>query len=133
MLQVKKDDQIKITKIVKDYSIFFDINNQHYLLHKSENDGETIWTLYNRKLNNFGNYKLTTINSTYNINLSKIFSKRNIVYNQIDINYFIRMLSIAKLINSEIDYKHVILMKEYKNKIKNLEKEIRDIKSKIYN
>lgn len=83
---------LQITK-VKPWAIYFDYDNKHYLLHGKADGYESIQELYERQLDKNGNYDLIFIKSRYGKDYLasgyiKSVSRRTIVYNQIDKEYF---------------------------------------------
>lgn len=83
---------LEITK-VKPWAIYFDYDNKHYLLHGKVDDYESIQELYERQLDKNGNYDLIFIKSRYgrdylDSDYIKSISRKTIVYNQIDKEYF---------------------------------------------
>lgn len=89
---------LKITK-VKPWSICFDYDGKHYLIHGNYELGEGSWqTLYERELDANGKYTLNFIKHCNHgpDNVSRDYIKRQngntIVYRNIDKEYFIGKL-----------------------------------------
>lgn len=84
---------MKITR-VRDWSILFDYDGKHYLIHGKYECGEGSWQeLYERELDKNGRYNLNYIkNITGNEyvfrDYIKDWNKKTIVYSQIDKEYF---------------------------------------------
>ena len=96
---------LKITK-VKTWSIYFDYDRKHYLLHETCDGYEYVHTLYERNINKKGFWTLDFIKSDYArtsvLNeYIKPLSWQTIVYNQIDKEYFIENLAIHGFIKSD--------------------------------
>lgn len=88
---------LEITK-VKPWAIYFDYDNKHYLLHGKADGYESIQELYERQLDKNGNYDLIFIKSKYgrdylDSGYIKSISRKTIVYNQIDKEYFREQLT----------------------------------------
>lgn len=88
---------LEITK-VKPWAIYFDYDNKHYLLHWKVDGYESIQELYERQLDKDGNYDLIFIKSKYgrdylDSDYIKSISRKTIVYNQIDKEYFREQLT----------------------------------------
>lgn len=90
-------NKLKITK-VKDWAIYFNYDNKKYLLHGSEYEYDYKYSLYKRKPVSNNRYELETISEKYTNNdyvtneFIKESSKRTLVYNQIDKEYFVNKL-----------------------------------------
>lgn len=89
-------NKLKITK-VKDWAIYFNYDNEKYLLHGSGECGEYSSNLYKRiPINN--KYELVYIKGEYTCDdyikgeFIKEYYKRILVYNQIDKEYFVNQL-----------------------------------------
>nr|DAR46291.1 MAG TPA: hypothetical protein [Caudoviricetes sp.] len=93
MINIQDVSLLKITK-VRDWSILFDYDGKHYLLHGTGESGEPDrQELYERNLNQNGKYDLEYKNVCYGteyVSRDYIKSKSNktIVYNQIDKDFF---------------------------------------------
>ena len=89
MINIQDVSLLKITK-VRDWSILFDYDGKHYLLHGTREIGEPDrQELYERNLNQNGKYDLEYKNSCYGTeyvsrDYIKSKSSKTIVYNQID-------------------------------------------------
>ena len=137
MLKITNLSLLKITK-VKDWAIFFDYDDKHYLLHEN-NSGETYHELYERKLNKYGGYKLEYISSKISNNslIGEYIRKRKpIVYSQINKELFIYYLTKNDFISSHFD----TIVEDQRRQREELEKEIllyenkiREIREKIRN
>ena len=99
MINIDDLDSLKITK-VKDWAIYFDYDNRHYLLHGSSELGEGSWQdLYERYLDSNGHYELRHIKSI--MYLSEYCAHdyilrqkgKTIVYKNIDKEYFVYKLT----------------------------------------
>lgn len=96
---------LEITK-VKPWAIYFDYDNKHYLLHGKADGYESIQELYERQLDKNGNYDLIFIKSRYgrdylDSDYIKSISRKTIVYNQIDKEYFREQLTRSGFIENE--------------------------------
>lgn len=96
---------LKITK-VKPWAIYFDYDNKHYLLHGKADGYESIQELYERQLDENGNYDLIFIKSRYGRDYLangyiKSINKRTVVYNQIDKEYFREQLIRSGFVENE--------------------------------
>ena len=96
---------LEITK-VKPWAIYFDYDNKHYLLHGKADGYESIQELYERQLDKNGNYDLIFIKSRYgryylDSDYIKSISRKTIVYNQIDKEYFSEQLTRSGFIENE--------------------------------
>ena len=93
MINIQDVSLLKITK-VRDWSILFDYDGKHYLLHGTREIGELDrQELYERNLNQNGKYDLEYKNSCYGTeyvsrDYIKSKSSKTIVYNQIDKDFF---------------------------------------------
>lgn len=96
---------LEITK-VKPWAIYFDYDNKHYLLHGKVDDYESIQELYERHLDENGNYDLIFIKSRYgrdylSSDYIKSINRKTIVYNQIDKEYFRKQLIRSGFVENE--------------------------------
>ena len=93
MINIQDVSLLKITKVI-DWSILFDYDGKHYLLHGTREIGEPDrQELYERNLNQNGKYDLEYKNSCYGTeyvsrDYIKSKSSKTIVYNQIDKDFF---------------------------------------------
>lgn len=109
MLNIEDVDKLKITK-VKSWAILFDYDDKHYLLHSDSEEGEgSGQTLYERILNENGNYVLYAVESKWYLEgslisdyvrlsktLNRIYSS-TIVYSQLSKRYFAYKLTLNGL------------------------------------
>jgi hypothetical protein len=139
-LIVKDLSKLKITK-VKSWAIYFDYDNEKYLLHGSSEDYEHSIRLYKRIWNGkkyeldciFGKFTITEdVKYKYikPIN-AKYFKKDTIVYSQIDKEYFVKKLTFDYYFGGIYEKEIKKIKKQIQNKqdkMNNLEKEIRKLK-----
>lgn len=127
---------LKITR-VREWSICFDYNGSHYLLHGQSEVGEgSGQELYERKLDNKGRYKLNHIKTKWhtddNIAWDYIrcnFNNQNkpIVYSQIDKPFFVYKLTKRGFAVGIMEQQ----VKDEENKIKCVESQIREYEDNI--
>lgn len=118
-------DNVEKLVITKDrgYAIFFDYKDKHYLLHECNEDYETVTTLYERKLDINGRYKLIVIKSEYvHIVTLQYKNNKSKVYNQADKRKFVFDLVVRGFVNNKEFNKQISKIKklatEYNEKIK---------------
>lgn len=93
---IERLEDVKITK-VKDWAVYFDVCEKHYILHGSEDD-ESYVTLFERTLDKFGHYELTPLKSILGDAClkNKYIAKqkdKTIVYSLVDVRYFVYTLT----------------------------------------
>ena len=125
---------LKITK-VRPWSILFDYDNEHYLIHGSSEFGEGSWQeFYKRELNEHGKYNLTHLkNHAYaDEHVSYDYIKRQrghtIVYKNIDKEYFAYKLTKRGFATGIMEKK----VKEEQKHIAKVEKQIKKYQEKIW-
>lgn len=146
MLTIKSLHHLKITKI-KPWSIYFDYEDRHYLLHGKSELGEGSWQeFYERELDENGKYNLISLGccnyatDCVTSDYIKAQNGKTTVYSQVDKAYFAYMLTkrgfangimeekvlavaerVAK-INSEIEEheKAISRLKEQRRAVENL-------------
>lgn len=140
-LEINDLSLLKITKLKRWWNIYFEYDNQKYLLHERSESGEgSDVILYKRiPLNDKGKYNLEYVASKGYIsidNLLKEKHKKIIVYNQIDKEYFVKHLThydfCSGIYKDEVDtiHKKNNIRQE---QIKRLNGYIREIQRKINN
>lgn len=132
MINIQNVSLLKITK-VKNWSILFDYDSKHYLLHGVEEYGEPDrQELYERNLNQNGKYDLEyqgTCYGTAYVSRDYIKSKnrKTIVYNQIDKDFFAYKLTkrgFAKgIMEDKVNYEN--------DRINKIQKQIRTFEYKV--
>ena len=129
MLNITDLSLLKITK-VKQWAICFDYGNEHYLIHGQHELGEgSGQTLYQRTLDENGNYELFEVASQWylddNVEFDYIRRQRGqtVVYSQIDKEFFAYKLTKNKLALGVME-EQVKKDEEYASKIK---EEIREL------
>lgn len=138
MLEIKDLNLLKITK-VKKWEVYFDYDGEHYLLHGSSELGEgATHTLYERHLNEYGNYKLTFIKNVgaFDESVGRIYINKqkgnSVVYKLIDKKFFIRNLELKGLISVSDEYKCLLeRMENIENLLKVHEHTVRTLKSEL--
>lgn len=127
---------LKITK-VRDWSICFDYDGKHYLIHGQSEPGEgSGQDFYERILDENGKYDLKHIQTKWftdeNVAWDYIrcnFSVRNkpIVYSQIDKKFFVYKLTKRGFASGIMEQR----VKDEEEKIKSVEKQIREYEEKV--
>lgn len=147
MIKIDKNsiNTFKIKKI-KDYEIIFELNDEKFLIHnKSEMENWCLDLYRIDKIGIFGHYKLTFLDSSIKYigdyfignhlgiknlikinNKNKIINLNNIVYKNINIDYFLYFLTFTFDILESIYYQKVKFLKEKFIQLKNKEKEINE-------
>lgn len=131
-------------KRVRDWSICFDYDDKHYLLHGTSETGEGSWQeLYERELDKNGKYKLTFISNKYGddyvaYDYIKRQNGKTIVYSLIDKEFFSykltkRGFATGIFENEVLKQKEVILnlqteLKAYEDKCIKLRSKINELK-----
>lgn len=134
---------LRITR-VRDWSICFDYNDKHYLLHGTSEIGEGSWQeLYERELDKNGKYQLNFISNKYGDDYVahdyiKRQSGKTIVYSLIDKDFFAYKLTkrgfATGIFEDEVlKQKEEILnlqteLKVYEDKCRELRNRIRELK-----
>lgn len=132
MINIQDVSLLKITK-VRDWSILFDYDGKHYLLHGTGESGEPDrQELYERNLNQNGKYDLEYKNACHGTeyvsrDYIKSKSSKTIVYNQIDKDFFAYKLTKRGFAEGIMEDKV-----EYENdRIDKIQKQIRIFEYKI--
>lgn len=140
MINITDFSLLKITR-VRPWSICFDYEDKHYLIHGSYEMGEGSWQeLYERELNECGKYKLTCLKSCgyAKDDVAEDYVKKQqgktIVYSHIDKGYFAYKLTkrgfatgvMEKVVQEE--EKHIAKVEK---QIKNYEEKIRQLRYEI--
>lgn len=132
MINIQDVSLLKITK-VRDWSVLFDYDGKHYLLHGTGESGEPDrQELYERTLNQNGKYDLEYKNACYGteyVSRDYIKSKSNktIVYNQIDKDFFAYKLTKRGFAKGIMEDK----VKYENDRIDKIQKQIRIFEYKI--
>lgn len=143
MVEIINIQDLSLTKItrVRDWSICFDYDHKHYLLHGSSEAGEGSWQdLYERELDSHGKYKLTFITSknyaseyVANDYIKKQRGK-TIVYSLIDKEYFAYKLTkrgfATGIFEDEVTKQNEEILK-LRAELKTYEDKCRGIRNKI--
>lgn len=123
---IKYPYKINIYK-VKPWCIYFKYEDKYYMLHTSSDGYESCTTLYEKKINEKGNYKLIGIKSVYGgFNYIKYI---NNPYKFINKNEFIYHLTKRDLCYSIYSRS----VKKREEKIKMLRQQINELQNKINN
>ena len=127
---------LRITR-VRDWSICFDYDDKHYLLHGQSEAGEASGQeIYERFLDKNGKYELKHIKSKWVINdnvawdyIRCNYNKRinSIVYSQIDKEFFAYKLTKRGFASGIMEQR----VKSEENKIKRVEAQIREYEDRI--
>lgn len=111
MLTIKSLRHLKITK-VKPWSIYFDYEGKHYLIHGKSELGEGSWQeLYERELDENGKYNLIKLGccnyATDSVasDYIKAQNGKTTVYSQVDKAYFAYMLTKRGFANGVMEEK----------------------------
>jgi len=130
---------LKITR-VRDWSICFDYDDKHYLLHGTSEAGEGSWQeLYERELDENGKYRLDFVSNKYGddyVACDYIKNQRGktIVYSLIDKKYFAYKLTkrgFATGIFEDVVLKQKEEILNLQTELKVYEDKCRELKSKI--
>ena len=133
MINITDLSLLKITR-VKPWSILFDYNDKHYLIHGSYEMGEGSWQeLYERELDANGKYNLIhlkTVNGDDDVKYYYIKSQRGntIVYKNIDKENFVYKLTKRGFATGIMENK----VKEEQKHIEKVEKQIKKYREKIW-
>ena len=137
MLTIKNFRHLKVTKI-KPWSIYFDYEGKHYLIHGKSELGEGSWQeLYERELDENGKYTLKKLGcSNYATDdvASEYIKKQNgkiTVYSQVDKKFFAYMLTkrgFANGIMEEVVYAVAEQVAKINSEIEEHEKAISKLK-----
>lgn len=141
IIEIRDTSSLKITR-VRDWSILFDFEDKHYLIHGKYECGEGSWQeLYERELYESGKYKLNFIKnitgdehvaSDYIKNWS--WNKKSIVYSQIDMDYFALKLTqrgfATGIFEEDVEKKRFII-KQLREQSNHYERKCREIRNKI--
>lgn len=130
---------LKITR-VRNWSICFDYDNKHYLIHGKSEAGEGSWQeLYERELDEHGKYELTFIANKYGDDyVTNDFIKnqrgKTIVYALIDKNFFAYKLTkrgfAAGIFESEVARQNDEILK-LRSELNTYEDKCREIRKMI--
>jgi hypothetical protein len=130
---------LRITR-VRDWSICFNYDGKHYLLHGTSEAGEGSWQeLYERELDEYGRYKLTFISNKYGddyvaYDYIKRQKGRTIVYSLVDKDFFVYKLTkrgfATGTFEDEVTKQNEEILK-LRAELKMYEDKCRDIRNKI--
>ena len=139
IIDIQDFSLLKVTK-VRDWSICFDYDDKHYLLHGTSETGEGSWQeLYERELDKNGKYKLTFISNKYGddyvaYDYIKRQNGKTIVYSMVDKDFFVYKLTkrgFATGIFEDEVIKQKGKISKLRDELKTYEDKCRDIRNKI--
>lgn len=133
MLNIISSKFLEITKI-KSWAVYFDYDGDKYLLHCSDEDYESLTTLYRRKCLDNGKYELISLKSHYGNYIPSFYFKKGRPLKNIDKEWFIKYLTYYGFVTSYYDEETNKIKKQIKNleiKQSEIQTNIREIKNKI--
>lgn len=120
MLHIKDINTLRITK-VKDWAIYFNVDNKSYLLHESSDAYESYTSLYEKINDEYGNYTLNHIKGTYyKFHNFKPILKNGNTYSKINKYEFVFKLVKYELAKTNDDA--IKLLIKQNNKLKEIHK-----------